>query len=199
MAFPRKDGVAVETVVFNGYKYNRYPSSKNPAHRRYFSRTGHRLHRDVWEFHNGPIPDGHQIHHVDGDTGNNDIANLECLAFKAHRAEHHEGYVERGKTNKQLAHLSKIQEMAKEWHKSDAGREWHRKNAYNTIQKEGAPKPYSKSHYTGICDWCGTPFEAKSPQKTNCSSVCVSQKSKYLQGKRCLPHPHYAARLQHDG
>ena len=198
MAFPKKDGLFVEEIFFNGFTYRRYPNSPNPAHRRYFGRAGHRLHRDVWEFHNGPIPDGMQIHHIDGNTANNDISNLECVSFEDHRAKHEEDYVQRGKSAKQIEHLAKIRSKASDWHKSEAGREWHRQNAVNSLRKEGAPKPYSKSHYTGTCEWCGTGFEAKSSKKTMCSVSCVDQKSKYMRGRSRYVHPYYSARLQSD-
>lgn len=199
MAFKKKEGLVVETVVFNGYRYNRYPYSNNPAHRRYFARSGHRLHRDVWEYHNGPIPEGHQIHHIDGDTGNNDISNLECVPFKQHRAKHHSDYVVRGKSEKQLEHLRRIQEKAKEWHASVAGREWHRQNAFNSMLKPGAPKPYSKSSYAGECHWCGSSFSAKSPKKLFCSAHCGQKCSRYERGLLGKVHPYYASRLQSDG
>jgi ribonucleotide reductase alpha subunit len=41
-------------------------------------------HRLIWESVNGPIPDGYDIHHIDGDTYNNDIDNLECLTHSDH-------------------------------------------------------------------------------------------------------------------
>lgn len=41
-------------------------------------------HHLVWESQNGPLPDGYDIHHIDGDTYNNDIDNLECLSHEAH-------------------------------------------------------------------------------------------------------------------
>lgn len=47
-----------------------------------------RMHRDVWEFHNGPIPDGWHVHHKDGDPGNNEIDNLDCLSPRKHSKEH---------------------------------------------------------------------------------------------------------------
>ena len=28
------------------------------------------MRRYVWQFHNGPIPDGYQIHHIDHDSSN---------------------------------------------------------------------------------------------------------------------------------
>lgn len=42
------------------------------------------MHRDVWEFHNGPIPENHDIHHIDHDKTNNDIANLEIYTKSEH-------------------------------------------------------------------------------------------------------------------
>lgn len=41
-------------------------------------------HRMVWEAVNGPIPDGYDVHHIDGDTYNNDVDNLECLSHSDH-------------------------------------------------------------------------------------------------------------------
>ena len=45
-------------------------------------------HRVVWELHNGPIPEGMQIHHIDGDKLNNDISNLECVYPTEHKRIH---------------------------------------------------------------------------------------------------------------
>jgi hypothetical protein len=39
----------------------------------------HYAHRIVWVMHNGPIPDGMQIDHVDGDGTNNRIENLRLV------------------------------------------------------------------------------------------------------------------------
>lgn len=41
-------------------------------------------HHLVWEGVNGPIPDGYDIHHIDNDTYNNAIDNLECLSHADH-------------------------------------------------------------------------------------------------------------------
>ena len=53
----------------------------------YYGKTsGNRslMHRDVWEFHNGSIPDGYDIHHIDHDKTNNDISNLELYTKSEH-------------------------------------------------------------------------------------------------------------------
>lgn len=199
MAWPTKSGVVVESVYFNGRKYNRYPNSDNAAHRKYFARAGHRLHRDVWEFHNGPIPAGWQVHHRDEDTSNNDISNLECLSFRKHREKHLADYVRRGKSDKQLAHLARINALAKAWHRTPEGREWHRQNALTSMRHPDAPKPYSKSRHEKKCVWCGGEFVCRSIKKLTCSSACQTAKSKYLTGARSKCHPYYAASVQSDG
>ena len=43
-----------------------------------------RLHRVIWELVNGPIPDGHDIHHVKSDTLDCKIGKLECIEHKEH-------------------------------------------------------------------------------------------------------------------
>lgn len=46
------------------------------------------LHRACWETYNGPVPDGHDIHHINGDTTDNRIENLACVEHGAHRRIH---------------------------------------------------------------------------------------------------------------
>jgi ribonucleotide reductase alpha subunit len=41
-------------------------------------------HRLVYEAYYGKIPDGYDIHHIDGNTYNNDVNNLECLSHEDH-------------------------------------------------------------------------------------------------------------------
>jgi len=46
------------------------------------------MHRDVWIAANGPIPAGHQIHHINGAHGDNRLENLECIANADHQKRH---------------------------------------------------------------------------------------------------------------
>lgn len=58
---------------------------------RYFSLSnGDRclMHRYVWQKEKGIIPNGYDIHHIDGNRSNNNITNLECIS----KAEHTRKY-----------------------------------------------------------------------------------------------------------
>jgi len=73
------------------------------------------LHRHVWERKNGPIPDGHHIHHIDGNKKNNSIENLECLSESDHHKKHWKENYE-----KMALHLAKNRRI---YERSDAQRE----------------------------------------------------------------------------
>ncbi len=45
-------------------------------------------HRLIWEYHNGSVPQGHVIHHIDFDSKNNHISNLRCMVYKDHYELH---------------------------------------------------------------------------------------------------------------
>lgn len=46
------------------------------------------IHRGCWEAHHGPIPVGHDIHHIDEDQQHNAIGNLACIPHGEHRRFH---------------------------------------------------------------------------------------------------------------
>lgn len=45
-------------------------------------------HNIVWEEHNGKIPDGMQVHHIDHNKLNNDISNLKLVDSLTHKRIH---------------------------------------------------------------------------------------------------------------
>lgn len=48
----------------------------------------YRLHRLIWIYHNGDIPNGYVIHHKNMRKNDNRIENLEMLFFKDHNKTH---------------------------------------------------------------------------------------------------------------
>src|SRR5688500_339059 len=78
------------------------PKSKHPSGNGYVTEKGyHRLnvwdgkrgsavmgHVLEWERHNGPIPAGFQIHHVNGDKQDNRIDNLQLVDAVTHKRLH---------------------------------------------------------------------------------------------------------------
>lgn len=86
------------TVRFNGYLYKADTGSSNSG-RKYLCRrvwdkerkcTGKTeyFHRAVWEWHNGAIPEGMDVHHKDHNIYNNVIGNLELMPSKEHASLH---------------------------------------------------------------------------------------------------------------
>lgn len=73
-----------ESQTFNGVLFTKRNNG-------YFgTTTGNRIymHRYVWEFHNGPIPYFHDIHHVNENKSDNRIENLECIHKADHTSKH---------------------------------------------------------------------------------------------------------------
>lgn len=185
MAFPRKPGIRVESVVFNGFTYRRYPDSPRAAHRRYFSRTGGLLHRDVWELHHGPIPAGWHVHHKDGDPGNNAIDNLECLPPADHAREHEDARRVVGTSVEHLALLDRIRPAAAEWHRSEEGRAWHREHAKESLRKaHAARKPAAERACR--CTECSKEFIARSPKAMYCSDECLGRRNNRVRNEANL-------------
>lgn len=50
------------------------------------------MHRDVWEFDNGEIPQGYDVHHIDRDRSNNNIDNLKLLSKQEHARRYATGH-----------------------------------------------------------------------------------------------------------
>lgn len=75
-------------------------------------------HRWVWINHHGAIPDGIDIHHIDGDKGNNEINNLEALTRSEHLKRHwKEGSFD---LEKRRAQLDRVRPL--KWLRSPEGR-----------------------------------------------------------------------------
>lgn len=85
----------IPTVVeFDGLSWRRCPESVHSSNRDYYMTYINRkqiyLHRHVWEFYNGPIPDGYCVHHL-RDVFDNTIGNLEIMEKGEHNSFHMSG------------------------------------------------------------------------------------------------------------
>ena len=135
----------------------------------YYQRKGRRLHRAVWEHHNGPIPAGSHVHHRDGDRSNNGIDNLELMDGRAHVAHH--GRLNPGELSQSA------RDAASRWHKSLVGREWHKAHWHRSISKVVADR-VAKS-----CEVCGKSYETSRIRERqsrfchqNCKAVALRRR-----------------------
>ncbi|OYX83649.1 MAG: hypothetical protein B7Y84_18020 [Azorhizobium sp. 32-67-21] len=69
-------------IAWHGRWYHRMPSGH------YRHARGKLLHREIYEVHKGPILDGMDVHHVDGNPGNNVPDNLEAMSRSDHTVTH---------------------------------------------------------------------------------------------------------------
>ena len=57
------------------------------------------LHKLVWESNHGPVPDGHELHHIDHDKANWSLSNLKPVEKNAHQ-QYHRDLRSTGKSDK---------------------------------------------------------------------------------------------------
>ena len=131
----------------------------------YFQHRGKRLHIAVWKYHNGEIPKRYNVHHIDEDRTNNQIENLCLMPAEMHTSFHQR---EEKRREYQKRHIKDMQELAKEWHKSEDGRKVHSENAKKQWE-DAEPIKY-------ICTECGKEFESRhhyGPEENRfCSQNC---------------------------
>lgn len=151
---------------------------------RYFSTRvpilGERLlHRIVWTQAFGPVPDKHEIHHVNEDWTDNRIENLECIDAVKHQRDHMlEKYKDPEFKAARLKDLESAQIAAKAWHSSPDGIEWHRQHGKNTWV-DRKPKTYT-------CNCCGLVFESMRAYGVEFCSLSCRQKVKFQEDKTSI-------------
>jgi len=132
---------------------------------KYMERGGKRLHRVVWYYHNGTIPDGYHIHHKDHDRLNNQITNLECVPKEQHLREH--------MTAERRAWASKnvvenAMPAAKAWHSTEEGKEFHKQIGKKSWE--------SKVWHTKVCTVCEKQYRTPFPERSKyCGNVCKAR------------------------
>ena len=149
-------------IYFNGLKFTRDDKTGYYLN----STIRKRLHRYVWEYYNGDIPAGYDIHHKDKDKSNNDISNLEMLEKAEHRQFHAEHLTEDEKAKLRDNLNKNARPAALLWHKSDKGREWHKQH-YNDFADR------LHQMYDVVCKNCGKEFQGQHGAAF-CCNACKS-------------------------
>jgi len=157
---------------FLGKEYKLYKGSKYFSRNNCKDRTKDRLHKVVWEHHNGSIPEGHAVHHFDEDRSNNHVSNLRIHEKSIHQAIHM-----RDAGRKEIARqaLKKYaQPKAAEWHGSEEGKAWH---------KEHAKQQTWERKFTKVCNYCGKEYKAAMRKKSPgyCSGKCKAAQLRSVQ------------------
>ena len=153
-----------ETISYRGINYIRYPQAKTWPERMYFLcspgsvRDNRRLHRQKWIDRHGPIPEGYEIHHKNGNALDNQLANLECLSIEQHKIKHplSPSQIERRKQQ-----LDQCRHLAAQWHRSEAGRQWHKNHAQKMHFGKGQTIEYVCLQCGERCTSCQTNKQAK--------------------------------------
>ena len=95
-------------------KYGRAKIGKDGRYRITSGKEGNNkklLHRLIWEDHNGPIPEGYVIHHIDENKLNNDISNLELMLWSEHNSHHMKGKPKSEETRKKISEAKRKGEV----------------------------------------------------------------------------------------
>ncbi|MBR1728432.1 MAG: HNH endonuclease [Selenomonadaceae bacterium] len=139
---------------FNGTIYSKKDKEKTGHYFRYIP-----IHRAVWQYHNGEIPQNYHIHHIDGNKDNNSIENLLLLTIAEHTKLHHQ-------VSKTL-HICEY-----------CGNEFW---AYTNQKRFCSHACYQKHHLqetqeTRFCAICGKSFSADKYSSTACCSKTCGHK-----------------------
>lgn len=153
----------MEYQYFNNRKFCKYTGNK------YWQDTSttERMHRYVWQYYHGQIPEGFDVHHIDHNVDNNDISNLELLSKAEHCKRHAQEMSAEVKAFLRK-NIVKARMAADKWHGSQEGRKWHKKH-YEQMKE----RLYVKHDF--VCLVCGKPFTSTKVGSKFCCNACKSQ------------------------
>lgn len=119
-------------------------------------------HRIIWEQDIGPIPEGYDVHHKDGNKLNNLLENLQCLPKSEHMRIHAEASRE-----KRRECMTRNSAKVHAWLKTKRGKKF----LSEKMKRERDAYSFRKFK----CKWCGDEFERKYNKKIikYCGDNCV--------------------------
>lgn len=148
-----------------GVFMKRFNSNDLSIHKGYLRTKGSKrgyCHRIIWEEDVGPIPEGFDVHHKDGNKLNNLLENLDCISKSDHMRLHSQEFKE-----KRRQCMSKNSEKVHAWLKTSKGKKF----LSNKAKKMWEELPIR----TFKCASCKKEFTTKYNKKTvkYCSDNCV--------------------------
>lgn len=149
----------------------------------YCNRRGALLHRAVYASAYGPIPEGVDIHHKDGDKTNNAVENLESVTRSEHLRKHRpRGWTARGTAElRRAAYEQWAHREAYERHCDQCGKAYVTTGTRSRFCSPNCNAQYGRKHriYSKSsptqerqCAFCGGPFRTYSASRKYCSSAC---------------------------
>ena len=118
------------------------------------------LHRMVYTYHCGEIPESYEIHHIDHNPANNNISNLQCLTKNQHMSIHN--------SKADTVHLTCLN-CGKTFTFSKRGRKLFCSIQCGNEHRAKNPELYEER----VCEYCGKTFTVlKSLKVTCCSRAC---------------------------
>ena len=140
-------------------------------------KNGHfgRIHRAVYHYYFGDIPEGYEIHHIDENKANNDISNLVMMTKSEHRSFH-------SQSEKKTSYI--CENCGKEYESKVSGQ-----------HKFCSPKCQAAFYYktqTEIrqCETCGKDFATHKYHKIRfCSAHCAGVYSAKKRLENYVPKP----------
>ena len=150
------------TQIFDGKTYRLYKGQ------RYFRRTDKKtsksgikyLHRAVWEYHYGQIPNGLMIDHINRDKADNRIENLRLVTAKENRMNV-DPEVNQKARERMIAYNS--QDYGKWWQDEEKKKKRAERLSLSWKKREAFEKK---------CLYCGKVFTARHKSASYCSKEC---------------------------
>lgn len=160
--------MTLRTVTFRGRKFTL--CNPGPYYRaNSWGKGPSNLHRAVWTHYRGEIPEGHNVHHLDGDKTNNKLSNLELIDHAEHARIHtterqRTGVLKPpGKLCRERA-LEELKTRPLSWRKKMAKFSWKVRVWHDLI-----------------CTECGKPYQSPYPNKSkfchlNCRQAALRKR-----------------------
>lgn len=149
---------------FDGRKY--YPAKGSRGDIHFVSSSTYPLHRAVYSYYYGEIPDGYVIHHKDWNPYNNNIDNLQLLTRSAHKKIHNSAPCSDNNTKTVICKNCNKEFIVSKVLKKHFCCDKCRRAFYH--EKE---KIFVKS-----CQRCGKTFKTRTEKSRYCSLDCANNK-----------------------